>query len=196
MTLTDVFLQELLRRYQANFDITENFTLGDTTYPAYAWFYSLSEKYVLKKEATLWAIKAFEHVLFSKVDSVSEDTLDDIMTTITNEAEPILVRKNEKYPEKDHMCTYITFIVVSSKDPDEIAQKKIRKFHFDKGYLFNFRGHSEARLAVVSMESGNVWTNYSGRDIKPLLTDAYSISSDIVKHKNMSTADVLIKSVS
>ena len=66
MSFTDTYLQELLRRYKTNFDITKNFKLADKIYPAYAWFYSLSEKYVLKKEAKLWAIRAYEHVLFIK----------------------------------------------------------------------------------------------------------------------------------
>ncbi|WP_051656926.1 hypothetical protein [Butyrivibrio sp. AE3004] len=196
MASKNAYLQELLRRYQANFDIFENYRLGEQIYPAYAWFCSLSEKYVLKKEAQLWAIKAFEHVLFVKEDSINEQTLDQFMHTIKEEAEPVLVRKHEKYPEKDHMCTYITFIILASEDPDKQTQKAISKFHFDKGYLFNFRGHSETRIAVISMASGNIWTNRSGKDLVPLLNDVFSKTNAIEKHFNMSTTDNLYESVS
>ena len=189
MKSNDAYLQELLRRYQANFDITENFILGETTYPAYAWFYSLSEKYVLKKEAQLWAIKAFEHVLFMKKDCVTAETLTELMNVVKTEAEPALVRKHNKYPEKDHMCTYITFVVLTSKDPDAETIKAIHKFNYDRGYLFNFRGHCEARLAVVSMESGMVVTNRSGKDMKELMEDAYRKTSDADQIQTEAAAD-------
>ena len=189
MSFTDSYLKELLRRYQANFDITENFKLGDKLYPAYAWFYSLSEKYVLKKEAKLWAIRAYEHVLFIEEDQLTQEKLLDLMDVITDYAEPELVRKNDKYPEKDHMCSYITFVVLTSRDTDAQTAKAIKKFNYDKGYLFNFRGHCEARLAAVSMESGQVITNRSGKDMKSLLEDAYIKTVDIVKTQTEAATD-------
>ena len=190
MNFGEIYLKELLRRYKSSFDITENFTFGSITYPAYAQFCSLSEKYVLKKEAKLWAIKAFEHVLFIKEDKVTEDTLNSIMNVITDRAEPEFVRRGEKYPEKDHMCTYLTFVILSSKTPDKTIKKKISKFHYDRGYLFNFRGHSEARLAVVSLEDGDITTNYSGKELKDLLKDVYE------KSVKEAATDKVTKSVS
>ncbi|WP_049945120.1 hypothetical protein [Butyrivibrio sp. AC2005] len=189
MSFSDKYLGELLRRYQANFDITENFKLGDRIYPAYAWFYSLSEKYVLKKEAKLWAIKAYEHVLFIKEDQFDLQKLSELMDVITRQAEPVLVRKNDKYPEKDHMCSYITFVVMTSNDLDVNTIKAVQKFHYDKGYLFNFRGHSEARLAVISIESGKVVTNHSGKDMKALLEDAYAKTGSAGTSQTEAAAD-------
>lgn len=168
------YLQELLHRYQANFDITENYELGEKTYDAYAWFYSFSEKYVLKKEAQLWAIKAFEHVLFKDTIEISKETLTDLRNEIETCIEPNLVRKNNRYPEKDHMCSYITLVLMTDNDPDELTKKAIKKFSFDKGYLFNFRGHCEVRLCVVSMNTGNVFTNKMGKELKRLLEDVFS----------------------
>ena len=167
------FLDELLKRYEANFDIERNFTLKDSTYPAYAYFHSFSEKYVLKKEAQLWAVKAYEHVFFLDKELVTDEVLSMINRIITEDAEPLLVRKNEKYPEKDHMCSYITFIILSDKTPDKEVQKAIKKFSYDKGYLFNFRGHSEARIATLSMEDGSIFTNKNGKDLADLLKDIY-----------------------
>ena len=172
------YLIELLKRYEANFDITENFKLQDKTYPAYAWFYSLSEKYVLKKEAQLWAMKAYEHVFFIKEEALDLKKLDEINEVITNAAEPVLVRRGENYPEKDHMCSYITFIVITDKDPDEKTIKAIKKYSFDKGYMFNLRGHSEARIAVISMDFGKIYTNRRGKELKDILGDVYLTKSN------------------
>ncbi|MCR4902951.1 MAG: hypothetical protein K6A23_08835 [Butyrivibrio sp.] len=172
--LSEDYLHELLRRYQNNFDITKDYKIGNKTYPAYAWFFSLGEKYVLKKEAQLWAIRAYEHVLFMKVDEITTELLKEIKTTIEDYVEPQLVRKGEKYPEKDHMCSYMTFVIISEKTPDSLMQKAIKKFHYDKGYLFNFRGHSEGRIACACIDSRKVLTNYSGKELKELLTNIFN----------------------
>ena len=173
MISSDEYLKELLLRYQASFDITENFKIGDVTFPAYAWFHSLSEKYVLKKEAQLWAVTVYEHVFFCQKKSVNRNDLDELHSLIRETIEPTLVRKNEKYPEKDHMCSYLTFIIISDTVPDDDTKRAIKKFSFDKGYLLNFRGHSEARLAVTSLDTQEVFTNYGGKELTGLLCDVH-----------------------
>jgi hypothetical protein len=170
---SDLYFKELLKRYRANFDITEDFKLGDKVYPAYGRFFSLGEKYVLKKEAQLWAIRAYEHVLFIKTSSVDENLLEEIRNTIVEQVEPELVRKGEKYPEKDHMCSYMSFVVIADKTPKESVLKAIKRFHFDKGYLLNFRGHSEAKLGCVFLDSETSVTNYAAKELKPLFTNIF-----------------------
>ncbi len=176
-TQSGEYFSELLKRYRANFDITENYSLGQKTYPAYAQFFSLGEKYVLKKEAKLWAIRAYEHVLFIKTDEITSDTLVEISNTIEKDLEPELVRKGEKYPEKDHMVSYLTFVIISDKTPDKELQKALKKFNYDKGYLFGFRGHSQARIACAFLDSETVLTNYAGRELKKLLTNIFNTLS-------------------
>ena len=171
---SDDYFCELLKRYRANFDITEDFKLGDNVYPAYAKFFSLGEKYVLKKEAKLWAIRAYEHVLFIETSEIVPETLAEIKRTIETLMEPMLVRKGEKYPEPDHMCSYLTFVIISEKTPDKEIQKEIRKFSYDKGYLFGFRGHSQARIGCAFLDSDSVLTNYAGRELKSLLTNIFN----------------------
>ncbi len=175
MTVTcDDYLRELLRRYRANFDIVENFSLGGKEYPAYAKFFSLGEKYVLKKEAQLWAIRSYEHVLFIKVKSVDENLIDEIRSTIVNCVEPTLVCRGEKYPEKDHMCSFMSFVIISQTTPSTEVLKAVKRFHYDRGYLFNLRGHSEAKLALACLDSETVMTNYAGKELKALLSNIFN----------------------
>lgn len=180
MVTSDAYLQELLRRYQANFDVTENYKFGEILFPAYAFFHSMSEKYVLRKEAQLWAVKTFEHVFFIKETSFSPKKIDEIKELIIQKIEPEFVRKNEKYPEKDHMISYITFVVLCDSVPDSQTKKMIKKFHFDKGYLLNFRGHSEAKLVVATMDTKEVFTNYVGKELKSLLFDIYKKMEELL----------------
>ena len=176
-TTTSKYLRELLKRYRANFDITEQYSLGGQIYPAYAKFFSLGEKYVLKKEAKLWSIRAYEHVLFIETSEITKETLSEIQHTIVNDMEPDLVRKGEKYPEKDHMCSYLTFVIICEKTPDKELMREIKRFSFDKGYLFGFRGHSQARIACAFLDSNIVLTNYAGKELKKLLTNIFTTLS-------------------
>ena len=169
----DDYLRELLERYKANFDITENFTLGDTVYPAYARFFSFGEKYVLKKEAKLWAIRSYEHVLFIKTKSINDNFINEMRKIIVEQMEPTLVLKGAKYPEKDHMCSYLSIVVISEKTPSEDIQKKLKRFSYDRGYLFNLRGHCEARIALACMDNEAVFTNRMGKELKVLLTNIF-----------------------
>ncbi len=170
----EAYLGELLDRYRANFDITPGFRIGERTYPAYARFFSLGEKYVLKKEAKLWAIRAYEHVFFITADSVSADDLTRIRREIEEHIEPELVRKGEKYPEKDHMSSYLTFVIICDKTPDDEVKKAVKKFSYDRGYLLGFRGHSQARVACAFLDSESVLTNYAGKELKKLLTNIFT----------------------
>ena len=167
------YLSELLGRYRANFDICENYSLGGKVYPAYARFFSLGEKYVLKKEAQLWAIRSYEHVLFIQANSIDENLIDEIRSTIVDHMEPELVRRNEKYPEKDHMCSYLTVVVIADTTPPKDVLKTLKRFHYDKGYLFNLRGHCEARIGLAFLDTETVLTNYAGKELKPLLSNIF-----------------------
>ena len=172
-TTSDAYFRELLDRYRANFDISENYVLENKTYPAYARFFSLGEKYVLKKEAKLWSIRAYEHVLFIKTKSIDQNLIDEVRCTMEDAMEPLMVRKGEKYPEKDHMCSYLSFVIISETTPTPEVQKAIRHFRFDKGYLMNFRGHSEGKLGCVFLDSETSLTNYGAKELKPLFTNIF-----------------------
>ena len=79
-----------------------------------------------------------------------------------------------------NMISYITFIVLCDSAPDSETKKMIKKFHFDKGYLLSFRGHSEARLAVATMDTKEVYTNYVGKELKSLLFDIYKKMEELL----------------
>ncbi|MBP3735941.1 MAG: hypothetical protein J6I56_02885 [Lachnospiraceae bacterium] len=168
MTELDAYLDVILAKYAGSFDIQKDYLFENRTYPAYGSFSSLGEKYVLIKKAKLWSVKAFEYIFFTDADTCTKELLDDIRRIMTDYMEPVLVRKNEKYPEKDHMYSYLTFAVLCRQKPSEDVIREIRKFSFDRGYLFSFRGHAEGHLVVADMETESVFTNAAGRELNKL----------------------------
>ncbi len=71
------------------------------------------------------------------------------------------------------MYTYLTFAILCSKTPDAAAEKAIRNFRFDRGYLFSMRGHAEARLVVADMNSRKVYTNPAGRSLRKMYRKSF-----------------------
>ena len=168
------YLNTVLGKYGGTFDIEKDRVIDGRQYAAYAYFSSLGEKYVLVKKAKLWSVKAYEHTFFLMEDCLTPRLLGELMKSVTDYMEPTLVRKGEKYPEKDHMYTYLTFVILCRKTPDEAAKKAIKSFRFDKGYLFSMRGHSEARLVVADMETEQIFTNGAGRSLAKMYRKAFA----------------------
>lgn len=104
---TDTFLEKILPKYKAYFDIFRPFNLGSTTCEAYCSFSSRNEKYVLVKRAQLWVTECFEHVLFLKVAKLDVNEFEKVKSFIATVVEPSLVK-----PKKDHMYTYLTLVLL------------------------------------------------------------------------------------
>ena len=168
------YLDRLLLRYAGTFNIYMPYKIHGKEYPAYGYFFSSVEKYVLVREANMWTTNSHEHILFITVDEVSRDTLQEIRSLLEDYMEPKLVREDKKYPDQNHMYSYLTIAVLSEKPLDKMLVKKVRKFKFEKGYLFNFRGFSQGRLVCASMEDEKVVVNYQARQLKKLFQETFA----------------------
>ena len=162
------YLDRLLLPYAGTFNIYMPYKIHDKEYPAYGYFFSSVEKYVLVREANMWTSNSHEHVLFMTVDEVTEEVLSDARSVMAEYFEPELVRNGEKYPPQNHMYSYLTVAILSQKPVSKEIAKKIRRFKFEKGYMFNMRGFSQGRVICASMEDEKVITNYQGRNMKKL----------------------------
>ena len=178
------YLNIVLARYARSFDVYKEREINGRQYTAYAYFSSLGEKYVLVKKAKLWSVKAFEHVFFLTPEVLTTGLLDDLMREVKEYMEPVLVRHGEKYPEEDHMYTYLTFAILCDRTPDAEVLRAVRKFRFDKGYKFSMRGHAEARLVVADISGKNVWTNPAGLELKKLYRKAFKDTEQGAKGYN------------
>ena len=71
-TLTaDTYLDRLLVRYAGTFDLYTPYHIGGKTFPAYGYFYSHVEKFVLTRNANMWSSDSYEHILFVAMDEVT-----------------------------------------------------------------------------------------------------------------------------
>jgi len=186
------YLDRLLAKYSGTFDIYKPYVVHGKEYPAYGYFFSCIEKYILLREANLWTSKSYEHVFFLSEQACTLDTLEEVKTLWRDYMEPQLVCKGDKEPEENHMYSYLTVVVITDHKPDKEMICQIKKTNFEKGYRFNMRGYSQGHLAVVSMEDEKIHTNFVGRKSKKLFKETF----EDVKNGKIGFEDLLVKTES
>ncbi|MDD2971980.1 MAG: hypothetical protein PHE02_07615 [Lachnospiraceae bacterium] len=172
MDRTD-YLDRLLAKYSGTFDIYKPYVVHGREYPAYGYFFSCVEKYVLVREANLWSSKSYEHVMFLSEEKCTLETLEEVKQLWEGYMEPELVCHGTKEPEENHMYSYLSVIVIAEHKLEREIAKQIRKLNFEKGYRFNMRGYSQGHIAVVSMEDEKVYANFVGRKLKTVLKETF-----------------------
>lgn len=167
------YLDRLLLRYAGTFDIYRPYVINNREYPAYGYFFSCVEKYVLSQQANLWTAKSYEHVLFVEQEQLTMEHIKQLQEAVTEYIEPKLICHGDKTPGKDHMYSYITLILISQKTPDAEVLRAVKRFKYEKGYKFNLQGYSQAHVALACMDSEKVYHNYQGRHLKKALMQVF-----------------------
>ena len=177
---TAEYLNQLLLSYSGSFNIYQPYVINSKTYPAYGYFYSFTEKYVLVREANMWSTKCFEHVLFMEADELTDKVFAEAEAMIKEYMEPVLVRKNEPLPEENHMYSYLNVVIVCQKSLNKSMAQKVKKFRFEKGYRFNMRGYSQGSIMCVTVDDRKYCSNYYGRSKKKMF---YKVFEDVLQGK-------------
>ncbi len=167
------YLDRLLLKYSGTFDIYQPYKLLGREYPAYGYFFSHVEKYVLTRKANMWSSDSYEHVLFVNPAELTESLLNEYRTAITEYIEPELVRKGEKLPAENHMYSYITIAAITETPLSDGIKKAVRRFKFEKSYMHSIRGYSQARIVAVSSEEEKVYTNAAGRKLRKMYVGVF-----------------------
>ena len=168
------YLDKILEKMTSTHNITRNFAADGRTFAAHALYESSSEKYVLTRKANLWKVSESEHVLFmTQPENADPEALfEEAGRLISDYMEPVLSRGNEKYPPKDHMRTFLTAVLVLERSPGPELIRKVRRYRFDKSYLFSLRGFSQGRIIVVDLPSKKVYTSPAAKDVAAFFRQA------------------------
>ena len=163
------YLDRLLVRYAGTFDLYTPYQIGGNTFPAYGYFYSHVEKFVLTRNANMWSSDSYEHILFVAMDEVTASDVSEMKRILLEEVEPKLVLKGEELPPPNHMYSYMSVILISDKRPSKEAVKAVKKLSYDKGYMMNMRGFSQAQMCLVSIEEEKIYHNFAAHGKKKTL---------------------------
>ena len=166
------YLDRILELYASTFDIERPRTVDGICFDAYGFFSSLSERYVLVKDAKLWSVNAFEHAFFRVMDSIEPEDISVAKSLVEGPIQSEFITKGKKYPERDHLHSLITVVLISKRAVGEETAEKARHFRFDRSYLFTLRGYSEGRLIAVDLENKKVHTNKAAAKLRGLYEKA------------------------
>lgn len=162
----EYLLEKLLDSFENSYDIERGFNLNGDIYNAYARFNATGAKYVLVKKAELWRADCFEHVFFRlSREELTEKVIQDFRKQITDYIEPELVRGGKKWPESNHMYTYMTVIYICEEGAAWETEKMIRAFRYIKNYKLTIRGYSEARILVFDLKNRRIFGNRAAREL-------------------------------
>ena len=173
MTTGD-YLDKLLYKYSGTFDIYRPYAIHGKKYPAYGYFFSHVEKYILVREANMWSSDCYEHILFIEAEKADKALLDEAYTLVKDYMEPVLVRKGEAVPPEGHMYSYLTVSLIVRQPLSREMCKAVKRFKYEKGYRFNVRGFSQAHIVCATMEDERVYTNYVGRKSAKMYKDNFA----------------------
>lgn len=165
MTRGEEYLNNLLEEYRKSFDVYTDYEIGGKMAAAYGYYSAVSEKYVLSPKANLWSVHGYEHILFFLKDTITERDIEEARELMSMHMAPELVCKGNKYPEKDHMNSYLTVAFICDRTPEESVLKALRGFKYEKNYLLTIRGYVQGHMVLMDLSKGTATTNRAAKHL-------------------------------
>lgn len=164
---TESWIERLADSLYHTHDLTRGFELGGRLFPLYARYASMSERYVGSRKINLWRAEEYEHMLAAPQESFTAKDVEALRRFAEEEMEPALVprEKDRTVPPKDHMRTYLTLVVPCRTPVTNETAAKIRRFRFEKSYLFSLRGYCQTRLVVLDLQARKVYVSRDARNL-------------------------------
>ncbi len=149
-------VNSLLESYQGYYDI-RRCEEGEAPLVAECAFHVHSAKYVLVKKATLWEANCHEYLYLFSVPVLTEEIYCQCRDYVYEHGMQLVK------PEKDHMYTYLTAVIVADSSEKQ-ACKLLKRCHIHKSFQFSLRGWMDFHTALIDRESESVYTNSAGRE--------------------------------
>ena len=129
---------------------------------AQAEFRSHNEQYFLVRSAHIADIDSNEFVYFAQTPSLSNNQLEELVNASWQDG------LSKVKPYNGHRNSDVTLIIITNKleCPLENAIKKTKLY---KSYKWSLHGWSHFKLAVVALETQDIYFNRFGKDYKKLL---------------------------
>lgn len=162
---TQQFFKKILKFHESSYDISKPFCINNSIYDAYASFNVKNSKYLLSKKAEIWRADCFEHVFFYCTNNLQESDIKMFESNIKNWIEPNLIKEGCKYPDKNHMYTYLTLIIISTGETKKEILDTLKKFKYVKNYCFGIRGYCETRILLFDLTTEKIIGNRSAKNI-------------------------------
>ena len=141
-----------------NFNINEEYKLGEFDFDFMAEFILKNEKYFLNKKNVVWGYENREYVFAKRIETM---TLDDVC-----EIEAIAENAMDEFVNltENHMSTHITVFIQSSNVDDKI-KSSINNISIEKSYMWGIKGWSNVRVILFDCINKDFTFNKASKEI-------------------------------
>lgn len=154
------YLEVIEKKLQNNFDIERNYKVGNYEFDLFAEYHLRMERYILLKKTVLDAIENNEYCLIKHFDNFTQQYLQTYINILINFIDEIV------NPDESHMSSMITGVIVLDEQPNIEIIDTIKKFKYQKGFAFGFKGWVDIRLILVTMNDEYIVTSKKGKEVR------------------------------
>lgn len=159
---TSQALEKILPAFERYYTVNKE---SNPPFSAQADFRSHNEQYFLVRSAHIADIDSNEFVYFATSQSFTKEKLEDFSKQAWERG------LSKVKPYNGHRNSDITLIIFADKFAEDKNQliKQIKKTKLYKSYKFSFHGWSNFKLAVVDLETQDIYFNRFGKDYRKLI---------------------------
>ena len=159
---TSQALEKILPAFEQYYTVNKE---SNSPFSAQADFRSHNEQYFLVRSAHIADIDSNEFVYFATSQSFTKEELEDFSKQAWERG------LSKVKPYNGHRNSDITLIIFADKLAEDKNQliKQIKKTKLYKSYKFSFHGWSNFKLAVVDLETQDIYFNRFGKDYRKLI---------------------------
>ncbi len=144
------YQQNLEERLRNHFDLTQNVTLGGLCFPLLGEMRVAHAKYAVSKKVEIYSFETKEYVLYaSKVNPTKMD-----IQEMVQEIKPHI--PSVVTPNSNHRSSQLLLVISTNSPISPELERFVRKFHYQKGFLFGFKGWVDLYIVLVSFPENRV----------------------------------------
>lgn len=157
-------LSALMESYSVYYDIFPAAEDMELPLSFRADYYSRNEKYMLIKEAKIWAAETNEHVYVFSAPAFDAETARRCIDFVLEDGLPRVK------PHNEHMYTYLIAQFIADDISPDVA-KLVRKSRYYKNYKLSLHGFSALKTATLDLNKEMIVTNRIGHDLAKFLKE-------------------------
>ncbi len=155
-------LEKLLNAYSHNYDITRDVAVEGGRFPAAAFFFLRDEHYLIRRDKKFYATEQHDYTYFYLTEHLDVETLRSQIALSKSAG------LSEVKPHKEHMCSYVTLVILADViDPE--AKKLIKRTRFQKNFRLALHGWMEYHIAAMECSTLDILSNPAGREVRKTL---------------------------
>ncbi len=135
----------LEKNLSTRFDLTEDFSFGSKAYSLFAEMRVTHAKYAISKKVEIYSFETKEYILYNHHQSISLEELNKEIDHIKSNFKALVS------PHQGHRSSQIILTLTTDAPLSTEVEKRVRRFHYQKGFALGFKGWMDLYVVVVPL---------------------------------------------